>query len=634
MADDRPPLESFVRSSGRPPLESFLKPASPMENLPSGERPSGTQLLTTSEGRHNLWEATKQEGSNLYEGAKQVLKTPGEVLASKTPVTTEQMVKPALDIALASELGGRAGGIPRPGAKPVPIPERPPEGPMGVTLPKGPIPVKIGEAGQERVGVFKEQQAQQLGQARENVSKALDPIASQRIAETPQQAGQFISDAVQREASRAKGEVKQLYETAQSFPGEIHAGAFENFGTKIKGELALGNDPVIIDDMLTPYASRAIRDVDDRISQLKIQNRASPYGQPNKQNIVGVSLEGVDQMRKRLSAMRGAAIQSGNQADARAAGKVVQAFDNKVNEAINGGAFQGDPLAIKAYNVARQAAAERFGTYKGKGGTVAGVVEKIIGNRTKDPAIGKDVANYLWGAKGVNPSTLNVGVAKSVKNIVGEQSPEWIAAKQGLFERITAPGHPDPAVQLSAAQERAGHQSVTKRMKDFLHGNGKEMAEVMYSPDERLLLDKYADLHSQLDITRAALPEGFFKSFADRIGHRFNLLMAGMVGHMGAHGIATAIPMVAAKKGIEKVAGVREARNIARQLPLVSEQMAKWQRDVTKALRTNSNQDKITASNAMAQLTRSLAGIGVDVGQTPQAEPQPEKKPAYGGPME
>ena len=46
------------------------------------------------------------------------------------------------------------------------------------------------------------------------------------------------------------------------------------------------------------------------------------------------------------------------------------------------------------------------------------------------------MADHLFGASGVSPSDLNVKVANRIRNILGENSPEWIAAKQGLFSRL------------------------------------------------------------------------------------------------------------------------------------------------------------------------------------------------------
>ena len=80
-------------------------------------------------------------------------------------------------------------------------------------------------------------------------------------------------------------------------------------GNDIKNDLTARANPVIIDDKLTPFASQAIQDIDNRVAQLQIQNRASPLGQPNPAEIVGVNLEGVDQMRSEFRFRQGCIFQ-------------------------------------------------------------------------------------------------------------------------------------------------------------------------------------------------------------------------------------------------------------------------------------------------------------------------------------
>src|SRR5262245_43701465 len=51
----------------------------------------------------------------------------------------------------------------------------------------------------------------------------------------------------------------------------------------------------------------------------------------------------------------------------------------------------------------------------GKNDPVGRVVEKILGKGNAPAAIPNDVADFLYGASGVNPGTLNVAVANRVK---------------------------------------------------------------------------------------------------------------------------------------------------------------------------------------------------------------------------
>lgn len=102
FADRLGPWQQFQK-----PQVAQAQPAVPQQTdpkgrelLPSGSLPSGTELITTSQGRHNLWSAIKQEPERIYEGIKETVKAPGEILKSDKPVTTGEMIKPAANIAM------------------------------------------------------------------------------------------------------------------------------------------------------------------------------------------------------------------------------------------------------------------------------------------------------------------------------------------------------------------------------------------------------------------------------------------------------------------------------------------------------------------------------------------------------
>jgi hypothetical protein len=266
-----------------------------------------------------------------------------------------------------------------------------------------------GRAG-ERAKDFADQQAQEVASARDRIAQGFDPF-QQKVADTPQEAGQLVQQSVQNAAASRKAGVTQAYGDAKALPGEIPADAFKDIATSIKTDLSNRPDPIVIDDRLTPFASHAIRDVEQRIGNLQIQNRASPTGQPPQNQIAGITLEGVDQMRKRLSAFRKDAYGSGNSADGRAASGVIDAFDSHIDNAINSGQFVGDQRAIQAWNDARAAHADYRSTFgKGRNDPVGRVVERILGTRDNPAAIPNDVADFLYGGSGVNPSSLNVAV--------------------------------------------------------------------------------------------------------------------------------------------------------------------------------------------------------------------------------
>jgi hypothetical protein len=564
----------------------------------------------------------------------------GEPIArtlSPNPVlpTTEQIsrdIEPQVETALglvAPRAGmPTAGSVFRPSvpAPPAP-PPRPPTstGPFGVTLSEGQATGDLstiqreqaalrgtsGKPAQTAAQEFYDQQQAQLVAAQGDIAKSLDVLGNQIIAAGPAEAGDVVSTGIGQAATTAKAGVKQAYDVARGMPGEIHAGVFENMASGIKGDLSLRSEPVIVDDRLTPYASRMIDDINNRVSQLRIQNKADPFGQPNPENIVGVNLAGVDQMRKRLSSMRRDAYATGNAADGRAAQAIIDAFDERIDGAINGGKFTGDPRAVQAWNDARAAYADYRQTFTaGKNDPVGRVVERITGKGNNPAAIGNDVADFLYGSSGVNPSTLNVNVAKRAKSILGEQSPEWVGARQGLFSRLTEtpPGVTD-----------WGPGKVANRINQFLSGDGKEMAKVVFSQQERAMLQRYADLMRQLEVPKSGANWSNTATFMQKVGNKITSNTAAVIGGFMGHTLG--LPYVgelagmAAGKGAAKVIGkigeAKEAKAVSGLMPTVANQVKQWQAAVRRAQSNATPSTRAAVALASTKLAGSLKQMGI-----------------------
>jgi hypothetical protein len=365
-----------------------------------------------------------------------------------------------------------------------------------------------------------------------------------------------------------------------------------------------------------------IRDLEANVGKLRIPNAADPFGAPAAERITGVNLTGVEQWRKRLSTMRGDAMRSGNAADARAARAVLEAFDNQIDNAVNSGLFSGDPRAVQAWNAARAAFSDYRSTFgrAGPGDQVGRVIEKIIGRADNPAAIPNDVADFIYGTAGTNPSSLNVAVVNRLRNILGERSPEWTAIKQGLFTRLTEAGEGMTAF---------GPGKTAQRINKFLNVDGREMAQRLFSPVERNMMQQYADLLRHLEVPQAGANwsntatfagQGFRPSLgmraAEEIGMAIATVLGGPLGHL---------PLVGgvARRGIEAVAAMprqaQDAARIARQMPVIAnvvQQHTRAQRAFTLSPSARNAMRVTLAGNAMAETLGKL-GITLDE-QQPQ----------------
>lgn len=247
---------------------------------------------------------------------------------------------------------------------------------------------------------------------------------------------------------------------------------------------------MIVDDKLTPASSAMIQHLDNVTNTMKIQNRATPAtmaaGAPPP-TVTGVSLQGVDQVRKQLRTLAINALPGSN--DQTVAKAIFNSFDQKVQDAVGSNLYSGDPSALGTLLQARRLYSTYQQTFKSQGaGDMAGqVVEKMLGRQTGQAASHQDVANWMYGASKIGGSGQALAVADRLKGIL--QPDEWQQVRQGLFSKL---------VDTTEGMTPAGPQKISQRIADFLNGSGKQLSEKMYSPQERALINQYGQVQARM----------------------------------------------------------------------------------------------------------------------------------------
>ncbi len=426
-----------------------------------------------------------------------------DIAAKENPADVYERGKNAVDTA-SMAIGAKGGLRPPPAAVPpvTPLSTKPGIAPGSASADFN-IPLTAGQASGDFSKIQYEQaaarggygpQAQQVAAdyfdqqraatdaAKAGIGRGLDQFG-QQVAADPIAAAELASEGLKKTAAQQKAAYKASYDQFAQLPGEVHAGAFEGIAQKIKGDLSLRDNPVIIDDVTTPIANRALQDIETHIDQLKIQNRADPFGQPNPENITGVSLQGVDQTRKRLVSFAQAAKQ--NPADYRATRAIINAFDSHVEDSIANGLFSGSDQALATLKDARAKFADyqKMFTQQQKDGGVGRVMDQIVGRDGGAGATANEVANYLYGASGTGATGLSVRLGQRIKGVLGEQSPEWSGVRQGMWKRLTET--PDGKTDW-------GPQQMSQRIFEFLNGSGQSLSKVLYSPAERTQMLQFA----------------------------------------------------------------------------------------------------------------------------------------------
>ncbi len=443
----------------------------------------------------------------------------------------------------------------------------------------------LGEQAHEDAQAFARQREAQLAASHENVARALDPYG-QVIADTPIAAGQLVSEGVQSAARSAKAGVTAAYDYAKALPGEIGAGSFEGIAPSIKNRLSVLPDNPIIVDALTPQASKALGYLESTVGKLRIPNRASlskdsVYGEVAAGNDAGITLRGIEQWRKNLTAMRSDAIAAAptNPSDARAMRAIIEAFDDHVEAVVKSPAFRGDPRVVQAWLDARAAHADFKGTFGKQGGRdpVGSVVQKVIGDRVNDPAIASDVANFAFGASGVVPNSTNVGVARRFREILGAQSPEWSAVKQGLWSRLTE----------MPTGDAMGHKKIADRITTFLAN--PQAASVYYAPWQQNLMREYAEMHRRITVPQAGaqwsnnVTTKTFENISNKVGTVIGAILGGSVGKAIGLPVIGEVAGAAAAQIPKRFDQAKEARLIRQQMPVLAGRMQAYAQAMGKA---------------------------------------------------
>jgi len=431
---------------------------------------------------------------------------------------------------------------------------------------------------------------------------------SAQPVEGPRETGEIVGQNVRDAAAANRAEFRARYEEFGNLPGEFRVDAVRGLGTRVRNEMSSADNPIIVDDQLTPAASRAIQALDE-MSQPRIQNRASNRAAPDPAEIAGVNLRGIDQMRKKLVAYYQAARM--NPTDARATQGIIHAFDGQIERAITEGLFSGDPRALEALQEARASYSryrQTFGPQR-PGDDVGTAMRRIV-DRNATP---EETANMIIGSGKIGNSGLPVRIADRLEQVLGADSDSWSALRQAMWQKASqvrnAAGEVDPARSAS---------SIT----DFTNSS---LARRMFTDQERNAMRSHAQGVRDLDRNIEQLPatqtaERVRQAYQDTFGGRdlggapraaFQKMVEG-----------TATPEEIAN-GVFKVIGAGNPGHVARTLQAIerivgpnSDAMGAVRQGVWQKLtQAAAGKDQPGAQKAMQAINEFLNGSGKTIAE-------------------
>lgn len=296
-------------------------------------------------------------------------------------------------------------------------------------------------------------------------------------------AAQSVSDRIRSMFTGARALTGAAYDRAGAVPGEFNPRHLLGSGEAIRLRLNNANDRVRISPDVTPQASSMLRTIDEEVGGLRMTNDAARGARP-------ILAQDIEQARKALVIQRRAANTAarttGNWEDARAAGRVMDEFDNHIARVVQRrGGFSGnarDYLQAQAEARAAHTAERRAFSRQGPGDKVGTAMEGIVGKYPgQEMTPEKIISTVLGRPDSPGGAEHSVALLTHLRDTMGANSPEWAGLRKAAISHFTQaePGA-DPVPLAKQAD----------RMLRFL-GNQRH-SEALFTPAERARLQSHA----------------------------------------------------------------------------------------------------------------------------------------------
>lgn len=224
--------------------------------------------------------------------------------------------------------------------------------------------------------------------------------------------------------------------------------------------------------------------VEHALSQLEQEDmagagRASGFpGDRPAANSRSVDMQTLEQTRKRLNSLAGAA---SNDADRRAARHVIKAFDDWIGNAFDNALFSGSDQALQSYRAARAANADwrtRFGFNERDD------ADRIVNRIVTGEVTPQEVSNYIVGASKVGAKGVSSRLLTRLAQATGGDPEAIQAIRGGVWNRLSQ------ATEGTAAKAPA---KIIDDVNEFLNGSGRDVANRLFTPEQQGVMRAYAN---------------------------------------------------------------------------------------------------------------------------------------------
>ena len=210
--------------------------------------------------------------------------------------------------------------------------------------------------------------------------------------------------------------------------------------------------------------------------------------------------------------------------------------------------------SLPATQRARQAETTYQSMFGGEniGGGQAAVYRRIM----EGTATPQETANSVFGAVNSQSAGNVVRLLRSVEGVVGQDSETMNAIRQGVWQKLT---------KNAEGKDQPGQQKIFQAVNEFLNGNGRMIAQQLYTPEERALMDQYAKAVKMTVIPKYARTNSDTAPALLAAVHKFSGAVASSLGGL-FHGPTGALAGYGASKilqrGADSIKDMKEMNRI------------------------------------------------------------------------
>lgn len=295
---------------------------------------------------------------------------------------------------------------------------------------------------------------------------------------SPQDMGAALIQRLRSGEAAAQARKNQLYDIAGNSDASISADAVGGIRARVAQQLE--NDGRVVDGVLTPASSRMMDEL-QRFSGLDIENRAvgarPPVPAGEMPVRAAVNVQGIEQTRKRLSAMSQAAA---NDADRAAARRILREFDNWESDAFDNALFSGSPEALANIRRARDANREwRQSFYNNRDDA-----DRLINRVVTGEVTPQEMSNWLVGASQVGAKGVSSRLLTRLAEVTGNDAQAMEAIRGGVWNRLS---------QTAEGVTQKAPAKIADSISEFLNGSGRDVANRLFTPQQRGIMQAYGD---------------------------------------------------------------------------------------------------------------------------------------------